>query len=714
MLQLSLNGHFAKGLYSIGRIMMEGKRVTPFYQHQEAGKKEKNQMGLLTMDDGIVNWGEHTEDEETNHALMAISSNSEVIKKHKYFAYSQAVMKLEANLMAKPVWINDDRINHANQFVPRSVQLNTDRPNINSVRPLIIMTEYLQGTSTALVLKDQVACSGEMKGNMDQLEYLKNSMGICYLGGSKGYITGIGELSFDMRTPTPAKSFACLIAKATSDESRMWHMRIEILLVFCGNIGIKQEYQHYARTPQQNVVAERMNRTLIEAARTMLADSLLPTTFWAEAVSTACYIFNREKDEDAELIVVSSAVKNTAEKVEPMKSSTTSKKEEILTEPQHEKEASSTDTLEDNIKILAFRRELEEIALKNLGTVPENNSTSTPSVNSGELKRFSKLYKMTVGFKQCKMEMLQFKHATRYRVLVDLPQGMKVISTKWVYKNKRDERGVVVKNKARLVASGYSQMRVLDYDEVLLLWQNEVIDEEVYVLQPPGFVDLDNPKKVYKVVKALYGLHQAPRACVKTAINSQLETKVALTKVEEAVDVDVTPKTSHLNAMKRIFKYLKGKPNLGLWYPRESPFDLEAFSDSDYVGSNLDRKSTTGGCQFLRQSCSFFVQIMAQLKYCDKHNQVGFLLKPDESAGFAEIVDFLRGSNLRYALTTNPTIHGSLVKQFWQTATAKTLADGTLELHATIDTIAYTITDACIRSKLKLADASGITMLPKM
>ncbi|GJS53367.1 putative reverse transcriptase domain-containing protein [Tanacetum coccineum] len=101
---------------------------------------------------------------------------------------------------------------------------------------------------------------------------------------------------------------------------------------------------------------------------------------------------------------------------------------------------------------------------------------------------------------------------------------------------------------------------------------------------------------------------------------------------------------------------------------------------------------------------------MAQIKYRDKHNQVGFLRKPDESAGFAEIVDFLRGSNLRYALTTNPTIHDSLVKQFWQTATAKTLANGTLELHATIDTIAYTITEASIRNKLKLADASGITI----
>ncbi|GJW00137.1 hypothetical protein Tco_1555388 [Tanacetum coccineum] len=117
---------------------------------------------------------------------------------------------------------------------------------------------------------------------------------------------------------------------------------------------------------------------------------------------------------------------------------------------------------------------------------------------------------------------------------------------------------------------------------------------------------------------------------VKTAI-TPMETKMALTKDEEADEVDVhlyrsmigslmyltasrpdimfavcacsrfqvTPKTSHLNAVKRIFKYLKGKPNLGLWYPRESSFALIDFSNSDYAGANLDRKSTIGGCQFL-------------------------------------------------------------------------------------------------------------------
>ncbi|GJZ06715.1 putative ribonuclease H-like domain-containing protein [Tanacetum coccineum] len=61
----------------------------------------------------------------------------------------------------------------------------------------------------------------------------------------------------------------------------------------------------------------------------------------------------------------------------------------------------------------------------------------------------------------------------------------------------------------------------------------------------------------------------------------------------------VNPKVSHLHAVKRIFRYLKGQPKLGLWYPKDSPFDLVAYTDSDYAGASLDRKSTTGGCQIL-------------------------------------------------------------------------------------------------------------------
>ncbi|GJR99268.1 hypothetical protein Tco_0315777 [Tanacetum coccineum] len=125
---------------------------------------------------------------------------------------------------------------------------------------------------------------------------------------------------------------------------------------------------------------------------------------------------------------------------------------------------------------------------------------------------------------------------------------------------------------------------------------------------------LRNLKRFLKLYKMTVRLKLCKRSCYslgcnrmlkkfdscKCKIYNSMETKMALTKDEEADEVDVTPKTSHLNAMKRIFKYLKGKPNLGLRYPRESSFDLEALSDSDYARTNLDRKSTTSGCQFLR------------------------------------------------------------------------------------------------------------------
>ncbi|GKA98294.1 hypothetical protein Tco_0826231 [Tanacetum coccineum] len=103
---------------------------------------------------------------------------------------------------------------------------------------------------------------------------------------------------------------------------------------------------------------------------------------------------------------------------------------------------------------------------------------------------------------------------------------------------------------------------------------------------------------------------------------------------------------------------------------------------------------------------------MANLKYSDKHNMVAFLKKPNGSDDFHEIVDFLKRTPLRYALTHNPTIYDSLVKQFWQTATVRTIANGNQELLATIDSKAYTITEASVRSSLQLADATGITNLP--
>ncbi|GKA11944.1 hypothetical protein Tco_0691490 [Tanacetum coccineum] len=103
---------------------------------------------------------------------------------------------------------------------------------------------------------------------------------------------------------------------------------------------------------------------------------------------------------------------------------------------------------------------------------------------------------------------------------------------------------------------------------------------------------------------------------------------------------------------------------------------------------------------------------MANLKYSDKHNMVAFLKKPNGSDDFHEIVDFLKRTPLRYALTNNPTIYDSLVKQFWQTSTVITIANGNQELLATIDSKAYTITEASVRSSLQLTDATGQHIAP--
>ncbi|GJY66121.1 putative ribonuclease H-like domain-containing protein [Tanacetum coccineum] len=124
------------------------------------------------------------------------------------------------------------------------------------------------------------------------------------------------------------------------------------------------------------------------------------------------------------------------------------------------------------------------------------------------------------------------QQALKVWILVDLPFRKKAIDTKWVFRNKRDERSIIVKNKARLVAQGFRQEEGKDYDEVfapiarieaISAFLYGTIEEEVYVHQPPGFVNPSNPNKVYKVIKALYGLHQAPRAWYETLSSFLLE-----------------------------------------------------------------------------------------------------------------------------------------------------------------------------------------------
>ncbi|GJV65337.1 putative ribonuclease H-like domain-containing protein [Tanacetum coccineum] len=147
-------------------------------------------------------------------------------------------------------------------------------------------------------------------------------------------------------------------------------------------------------------------------------------------------------------------------------------------------------------------------------------------------------------------ELLQFKLQEVW-TLVDLPNRKRAIGTKWVFRNKKDVVEFVIRNKkARFWLLMDFMVYQMDVKSVFLYGK---IEEEVYVCQPPGFEDPDFPDRVYKVEKALYGLHQALRAW-----------------------------------------YLKGQLKLGLWYLKDSPFDLVAYTHSYYAGASFDGKSTTG------------------------------------------------------------------------------------------------------------------------
>ncbi|GJR95991.1 putative ribonuclease H-like domain-containing protein [Tanacetum coccineum] len=336
------------------------------------------------------------------------------------------------------------------------------------------------------------------------------------------------------------------------------------------------------------------------------------------------------------------------------------------------------------------------------------------------------------------------------------------------------------------------------------------------VKQQPDGIFISQDKYVADILKKFDFLS------IRTA-TTPIESNKPLVKDEDGVDVDVHVYRSMIGSL----MYLTAsRPDI--MFAVCASFELEAYSDSDYGGASLDRKSTTGRCQFLGRRliswqckkqtivansttkaeyvaaancCGQVLWIQNQMmdygfnfmntkihidnestisviknpvahsrtkhikikfhfirdyyekrlievikihtdhnvanlltkgfnvtrismdlrmdrscaansthiwSYSDKHNMVAFLKKPNECIGFTKVVDYLKGTSLRYALTHNPTIYDSLVKQFWQTATVKTLANGTQQLVASIDSKEYTIIEASVRSKLQLADAIGI------
>nr|GEY26009.1 hypothetical protein [Tanacetum cinerariifolium] len=599
--------------------------------------------------------------------------------------------------------VSDDKPRPVNTARPRPVNTARQRP-VNTARPNLAVVNVVRVHSQK---EDQGyvdnGYSRHMIGNMSYLFDFKEYDGryVTFGGGAKGgSITGkgtlkTGKLDFedvyfvkklkfnllsvsqmcDKKNSVLFTDTGCFVlsldfnltdeSQATLDESMLWHRRLgykNINKLVKDNLvrGIRREFS-VARTPQQNGVAERINRTLIEAARTMLADSKLPTTFWVEAVNIACYVQNG-------VLVVKPHNKTPYELfrgrtpalsfMRPFGCHVT-----ILSIIDHLRKF---DGKSDNGFFVGYL----------LKSTSSNDFVGTEeSFGAGQANketRSSKDYILMPLWKDGSLFDSSLKNSSN-----DEPQPSSDAGNK---DGEGKRRMTKTTNEQGFISAVYERKSHKDLYNCLFscfLSQEEPKKAvpSLCLIQRLCSVP-DGCKRVYKVEKALYGLHHAPRAwyetlstyfldngfhkglqvtqkddgifisqdkymdeilkkfgfsTVKTA-STPTETSKPLLKDAEAEDVDVhlyrsmigslmyltsskpyimfvvcacarfqvTPKVSHLHATKRIFGYLKGQPKLGLWYPKDSPFDLEAYTNSDYTSASLDRKSTTGGCQFLR------------------------------------------------------------------------------------------------------------------
>nr|GEV22126.1 putative ribonuclease H-like domain-containing protein [Tanacetum cinerariifolium] len=350
-------------------------------------------------------------------------------------------------------------------------------------------------------------------------------------------------------------------------------------------------------------------------------------------------------------------------------------------------------------------------------------------------------------------EMQQFRNQKVW-VLVTLPDGKRAIGTKWILKNKRDARGIVCINKARLVAQGHRQEEGIDYTDVFspvarikairlflafasfigfMVYQMDVksaflygkIAEDVYVRQPRGFEDPDHPKKSTRLSKPCMAyirllelglqvdqrphgifIHQEKEKNVPDEpiyvhiYRSMIGCLMYLTATRPdimfvvcvAARHQVTPKTSNLLSVKRII--------------------------NDYAGAHGDRKSTTGGCQFLGRrliswpckkqtivaTSSYEAEYVATASCCGQ-------LVVVVSIHFCWSCDFLLvvpHSCWCLGFCWSYIILASNVLFLLGSASEVSLPDGVKELVATIDGTAYTVTEASIRSALQLDDLNAI------
>nr|GEV64233.1 ribonuclease H-like domain-containing protein [Tanacetum cinerariifolium] len=304
--------------------------------------------------------------------------------------------------------------------------------------------------------------------------------------------------------------------------------------------------------------------------------------------------------------------------------------------------------------------QLQDDEFTNPFCVPPQKEAESSSLNIGNsnVPTFNQLQEAMANstwIEAMQEELHQFDKIQVWE-LVDKPFGKTVIRLKWLWKNKKVEDQTVIRNKARLVAKGYAQEEGIDFEESFapvarleavwifiayaahksfLIYQMDVktaflngpLKEEVYVTQPDGFVDPDHPEKVKYTLEILHkhgmdkgqsiGTPMATKPKLdadlsgnpvdQTHYRSKIRSLIYLTSsrpdIVQAVCLcaryQSRPTEKHLKDVKRIFRYLRGTVNMGLWYPKGSSFELTAFLNVDHAGCIDSRKSTSGGIQFL-------------------------------------------------------------------------------------------------------------------
>nr|GEY00138.1 retrotransposon protein, putative, Ty1-copia subclass [Tanacetum cinerariifolium] len=362
----------------------------------------------------------------------------------------------------------------------------------------------------------------------------------------------------------------CTIVSIRTDHGREFDYEVQFG-EFCNANGITHNFSAL-RTPQSNGVVERKNRTLQEMSRTMLNEKSLKQNFWCYSQNSKAYIIlNKHTRKVKELLNVTFDETPPPFKTSPLVDDDLDEKEAIkATEKKNLENNIVDETLEidEIVNIKESRNHPLENVIRNLNqrtlrSQAQNQSNFFCFISTIESKNVNEALTDDIWIVVMQEELNQFI-ANDVWELVPQPRNMKIIGTKWVFRNKLNENGIVSRNKAIAFLDGF-------------------FNEDVYVAQPLGFNDFEKPDHVYKLKKALYGLKQAPKAWPDIMFSVCL-----CACFQEA------PKTSYLEVVKHIFRYIKGTTHLGLWYPKGTSIETIVYANSDHAGDYVDQKSTSG------------------------------------------------------------------------------------------------------------------------